>query len=335
MKSEVRFFFIGTFLINYGILVRTVSIDKIFNMNCKIVYLISVLLLLSNCTSLDKDANSYRGYYLHELRGIDKNHKKMGEPLPGEWLHYRKESGQLFSQYIKSSPNKPDEKNNVIYIQPIGEFDSVEEKILKNTSAYIRTFFFFFFKLLDSLNDSVVPETCRRTNGGQEQLLTKYILYDILLKRIPADGVCYMAITAKDLYPADDWNFVFGQANIKKRVGVSSIFRLRSDDIHKSGNKKCQYRLLRTATHELAHMFSLRHCKDYYCLMNGSNSLSEADKKPLNLCSECMGKLMWCNRFDIIDRYNGLLGFYKESGMIEEGKYITDVLKTIPIKNRE
>ena len=38
-----------------------------------------------------------------------------------------------------------------------------------------------------------------------------------------------------------------------------------------------QYRAIKTACHELAHVLSIRHCQAYECLMNGSSQLEEAD----------------------------------------------------------
>jgi hypothetical protein len=42
---------------------------------------------------------------------------------------------------------------------------------------------------------------------------------------------------------------------------------------------------------------ALPHCIAWSCLMNGSNSLPEADARPLELCPSCMAKL--CRALDL------------------------------------
>lgn len=50
------------------------------------------------------------------------------------------------------------------------------------------------------------------------------------------------------------------------------------------------YRCLKTACHELCHVIGITHCKTYECLMNGSNLIEEADRKPFLLCPVCQRK---------------------------------------------
>lgn len=42
------------------------------------------------------------------------------------------------------------------------------------------------------------------------QYLTKDLL-KLIGKNLPANGYCAVGLTMEDLYPEDDWNFVFGQ----------------------------------------------------------------------------------------------------------------------------
>jgi archaemetzincin len=41
-----------------------------------------------------------------------------------------------------------------------------------------------------------------------------------------------------------------------------------------------QFRACKTMSHEISHMFGVRHCIYFECIMNGSNKIAEADKKP-------------------------------------------------------
>ena len=51
------------------------------------------------------------------------------------------------------------------------------------------------------------------------------------------------------------------------------------------------YRSLKTACHEICHVLGMTHCPYFECLMNGSNLVTEADKKPFALCPICLRKL--------------------------------------------
>ena len=61
---------------------------------------------------------------------------------------------------------------------------------------------------------------------------------DEIGKIVPPDAFCVGAITLCDLYPRDDWNFVFGIATLANRVGVYSLARhlpgFYDDDEYKS-----------------------------------------------------------------------------------------------------
>ena len=51
------------------------------------------------------------------------------------------------------------------------------------------------------------------------------------------------------------------------------------------------YRCLKTACHEICHVLGMTHCPYFERLMNGSNLVTEADKKPFALCPICLRKL--------------------------------------------
>ena len=46
-----------------------------------------------------------------------------------------------------------------------------------------------------------------------------------MAKSQPSDAFCVSAITMCDLYPRDEWNFVFGLARLGDGVGVYSLAR--------------------------------------------------------------------------------------------------------------
>lgn len=264
-------------------------------------------LFLVACSSKEKDQNTS----LNLVRGLEQFDVKLSEPKPGEWLYEHKEPGQSFEQYRVSDPVSPDEDRRKIYLQPIGEFLPIEDSIVYYTADYLSIFFGLETVVALPISDKTIPAHARRRReDGHEQLLTKYILNNILPARIPDDAIVVMAVTAKDLYPSDNWNYVFGQATIKKRVGVSSIYRFSIPDMDSLNYPVCLERLIKTSSHEIGHMFSIQHCIHAVCVMNGSNSLYESDSRPNRLCSDCLKKLAWNLEFSVEGRFKSLTHFF-------------------------
>ena len=168
------------------------------------------------------------------------------------------------------------------------------------------------------------------------QLLTGDILRH-LKRNLPGNAFCVLAITMEDLYPDPRWNFVFGQASLRDRVGVFSFARY--DPVFYGESRGSQYHQLllrrsaKVLVHETAHMFSLAHCIYFKCVMNGSNHLQESDSRPLSLCPVCLRKLQSSIRFDVAARYRRLKQFYRNVGFISEQDWVTRRLKKIEDSN--
>ena len=156
-------------------------------------------------------------------------HSKMGPQRPGDWLQSHKEAGQTYRQYTKSQPVRLTEQRNVLYVVPLGEFDEKQSEIVKLSSEFLGIYFNCKVKQLPTIGLDEIPAKARRVHPswGVRQILSTYVLNDVLRPKLPDDAVALIALTTSDLYPADDWNFVFGQASLRHRVGVWSI-RLRS-----------------------------------------------------------------------------------------------------------
>lgn len=258
---------------------------------------------------------------LSKYAKLGKLHKKLGITKPGDWLYQHNEKGQSFGNYIKGDRICPNDSLNKIVILPLGKFTDLEKNLLKETANYVSIFFSKKTELLGAISDKLIPKESRRANIYGEQLNTKYILSNILLNNIPDSAISFIAITNKDLYPNDNWNFVFGEASLKKRTGVSSYRRYYENNFNKTNYTICFERIIKTTTHELCHMFSLKHCRIYNCLLNGSNSMEEADIKPLWLCPECLAKLQNCLNFELIERYDNLIVFFSKNQMPAEVLY--------------
>ena len=98
---------------------------------------------------------------------------------------------------------------------------------------------------------------------------------EILLDHLPTVKHHELAlwVIAKDLY-ARDMNFIFGLASLF-RGAVLSLCRLTTMELKE-----------KEAIHEVGHVVGLKHCANR-CVMRFSNSLEEAQRKPLTLCERC------------------------------------------------
>lgn len=77
--------------------------------------------------------------------------------------------------------------------------------------------------------------------------------------------------------------------------------------------------------HEITHMFGVRHCIYYQCVMNGSNHLEESESRPLELCVVCLRKLQSNIKFDMLERYKKIYEFVQKNGD-KSGKHIKEYL---------
>lgn len=258
-------------------------------------------------------------------------HARLGKPRPGEWLAEHQEDGQTYMQYVRCRPVRPDKRRNVIYIQPIGPFTANQRKIVKLTAQFMGIYFALPVKIRQDLPLSVIPDRARRKHPswGMDQILSTYVLDDLLRPRLPKDASALIAFTASDLWPGEGWNFVFGQASLNNRVGVWSIYRNGNPDESDASFRLCLRRTLKTATHETGHMFSMKHCTLYKCNMCGSNHRQESDSHPQALCPHCLAKLCWCMDADPQKRFQRLIAFCKDQKLDAERAFYEKSLATM------
>lgn len=219
--------------------------------------------------------------------------EKLHGRFHAEWLSMHDEEGQSFEAYFNRPPKLPTPWRRYLYILPLGEFSDQETQAVKITANYMKTFYNLPVKILPTVADSVIPARYQRSSWyGDKQLHSRYVLYKYLYPQLPEDAAALIAFTSADLWSGEaDSNFLFGQASLVKRVGVWSLARYGFDDESVSSEQALR-RTIKVALHETGHMFSMKHCTAYQCLMNGSNHLDESDGTPLQMCPECLPKLL-------------------------------------------
>lgn len=250
----------------------------------------------------------------------------------GDWLDTQKESGETFAEYIASNPTLPTAERRTIYIQPIGTFTREQRNVIRLMAEYMRAFYSLPVKLNADRALGSVPKNKQRKieYRNNQQIKTSYFLDDVLPKVLPDDAAALIAFTNYDLYPGETWSFVFGQATLAQRVGVYSLYRLADSTVAGRDEKdKLLTRTLKIAMHETGHMFSMKHCTKYECLMSGTNHLAETDRRPLDDCPECMAKIAWGMNYDAAERYQNLAAFWDKRGRPDEAKLFREKAKAV------
>lgn len=262
-------------------------------------------------------------------------HKPLGSSKVGDWLREHEESGQTFQEYLQCKPVLPRGKRRVLYILPLGSFSDNQRKIITLTAEFMEAFFNLQTVIKEEISLLNTPSYAQRIHPrwGDHQILTSYVMRRILKPRIPSDAAAYIAFTTKDLWPGEGWNFVFGQASLVNRIGVFSIYRYGNPDLNNKEFQICLLRTVKTGAHEISHIFSLEHCILYECLMNGSNSQAESDRKPLACCPECMAKISWAIRTSPLNRFQKLKEFCNHNGFSDEAKTYQNFIVALTASN--
>jgi len=248
-------------------------------------------------------------------------------PGSSDWLAQQEERGQSFGEFRAFLPKLP---GRVIYLTSAGELDAEQREILRELARLLALFFQLDVKWLPAIPPEVAGVKSRDVGSGP-QLYTHTVM-DALERRLPRDGVALMAITPTDLYSNPAWNFVYGQARYGKHVGVMSFAR---DGDPKSERSRVLRRAFSTASHEIGHMFGIRHCIAWECGMNGRNHRDEADAAPLEPCPACLAKLQLAIGFDPEQRWRELASRYAGTGLAADAQVVAAALRSAGLRDRQ
>jgi len=214
-------------------------------------------------------------------------------PATSGWLSVHPERGQSLAEFERSARRVPTGDADTIVLTRLGNVSANDERTLALVAMELEAFFARPVRFAPDLDLARIPASAQRASHGYGlQVQSLYVLDSLLVPERPRDAWVYVALSTLDLYPEASWNFVFGQARPERGVGVWSLARFAEPG---AGGRRDEraflLRTVRTASHEIGHLAGLAHCITYACLMNGSNSLPEADARPLELCPVCMAKL--------------------------------------------
>ena len=244
----------------------------------------------------------------------------------GDWLAEHKEEGQTFAAYLRAKPVRKSAQQGTIYICLLGDFTPEQRTVLETTQKYLEIFYQVPVKVHKKMTVADVPARARRIHPtwGGEQILSTYVLDEVLKPDRPDDALAYLAFTSSDLFPDPTWNFVFGQASLRERTGVWSIHRNGDPAKGEKAYQLCLRRTLHTASHETGHILTIQHCTAFDCNMNGINSQDEGDRKPLTMCPVCLRKVCWNLQVEPVKYLGELETFCRENKLLAEADWYHD-----------
>ena len=201
--------------------------------------------------------------------------------------------GETFAQFCRPGPRRafPSKHNGKIYLTPIGPMDDAPDTSVLLECLRVH------FQMEVVLAPPIVGEDFEKIErsaghrglglgwGYGPQLETPSCA-ELLEKRKPRDAFVNIGFTMSDIcHSAKGFGFLFGQAQLDKGVGIFSFARYASESPALFARRCCM-----VLVHETMHLFGIKHCVHAECLMNGSNSLEESDRRPFAACPVCLAK---------------------------------------------
>lgn len=257
--------------------------------------------------------------------------KPLGRPGPHDWLSTHVEMGQTFDQFcLPGCAFAPTIERSKIYIVTIGP-PSLFPVSMELLSHLISFFFFLKVQIIPYIPLERVPRRSRVNAASRKRQLDATSVLQFMQTNVPSDAFCTIAVTTEDIYLPGKAEYLFGAVATVGRVGLCSIARF---DPRFYGHKRPKdfkatvfKRLSGLMLHETCHLFGLKHCIYFECLMNGSNCVKENDARPLHLCPVCMRKLYHCVGFEPIVRFQELRLFFGYIGFYAEAKWLDVCLR--------
>jgi len=249
-----------------------------------------------------------RNLIFAKVRGDDA-FTRLGEPQPGDWLWSFHEPGQTLDDYAATVTNRKTNRRDTLHLQPYSDLKPMHRRVLGRLEKFVGAYFQTRVRRLPYR----APNSAWWVNRRRQYDANLIVRH--LAARAKPRSLGLFGILGQDMF-AGDLNFVFGLALLHDRASVHSLNRYGSDP------KTLLRHTLKLSAHELGHIFGIKHCVFYRCIMNGANSLAEGAAAPMHLCPVCLAKLKWNVDFDARKRYLQLARFYREVGMEAEASFV-------------
>ncbi len=284
--------------------------------------LAAVAIALSSCAEAVRTADSRAAEVYRRHEGRDGAFRRLATPRPGEWLYEFDEPGQTLEEYRAANPASAPVRT--IRLRPFGSWPRAADPVLAAVSEHLEAFWGLRAGRAAALD---APPAWRRKSRPEQWDAAR------VLKGFPIESgsseVAVLGATADDL-GAGDLSFVFGLASAAGRAGVFSIARFGTPGLGPAEDPRLLRRALAVSSHETGHVLGLAHCVFYACAMNGSNTLEEADARPLPLCPECASKAAASALFLPAARLERLQAFYARVGLAAEAAAVRRIREARP-----
>ena len=210
-----------------------------------------------------------------------------------DWLSSQNETGQSLKKYMNGGPHiswiNPRCKTISIFLID----DTIDDETAELLKIYCEAFFLGCDVKVIKQGDQIEETTrggAKRVKKVPQDFLKHHKITNrenfygtqlhgaeinsALAEYKQSSTFCILAATNTDLYPKEEWNFVYGLANMTTQCGVFSFCRQMKETVDNlpEDQKRKTYLSLATGTmvHEISHMFGIKHCIHYECTMNGT-----------------------------------------------------------------
>ena len=249
------------------------------------------------------------------IEGAETYWKPKVAPEANDWLASQFESGQSYDEFtVNKNAIVEEGKRDTICIQSLDK--TLSKKFVADLKLMCSAYFCVKVKVLSTTDVEEFDDGRmeKRENEGRVQFNGSKILAALFRRVYAAEkhAVCVMAITNQDIY-TEDFDWLFGVANVMTQCGVFSFCRYQPDfNGDQVADEADRYNLVlfracKVMLHEIGHMFGIRHCIYYECLMNGCNHILESQTRPLHCCAVCLRKLQRACGFDPVLRYQAIV----------------------------
>ncbi len=231
----------------------------------------------------------------------------------GDWLSENFEEGQSLTEFRAAWKPRDIDRSQRIQIFRYDNSDQrlkpLSDPAIPPLSEILRAYFprveFVFTALSDQQQCALVSSGIKKENGPHLGCGFLVNLASKVRKLSPEPPFAVTLLTETDLHDetdssADGWVFGYSEPN---KGGICVSWERCKRDGEDFSRSRCFVSLL---LHEICHVFYIKHCVVFDCLMNGVNGEEELAAQSLHLCPECHAKLFDILRFDPIDRFDSL-----------------------------
>lgn len=257
------------------------------------------------------------------------------KPRADDWLAVRTEPGQSFARYLRIAMGRA---------QPHGRYDTIALVLLgselpldtvQQAQRYISAFYGIRVAVLGPV--PVTPGKGVRVCPPQPGMPTQVVAEDLMAVAATAvkDApdvqrrcIATMGVTLLDLaLDAAGDNWVYGVARPMEYQGTFSLARFHPSFCGESVPPEqvpsvIRRRCCKVLSHELGHLFGLKHCINFTCLMNGANHARELNRQPLIECPACTKKLCQTIPWLLEHRYAAIVDVCTELGFDAEAEFV-------------